>query len=280
MKRNLTRVFPSLVVFAVVLLAFTTPAAEQVIFKTLTFSSAGPSGGPFGHTGQAGQVQILAVNNTTRLNFSLSGLTPSTVHSAWLSLDTTQVPFSTDSSGGLIAIDPATGTTAHVFPFTPGAADNSGFKEGNGLDPNGFITDAAGNANFIINLNYNIFNPAVAPVVLRPGTIQTTATAVDSTGACAGSSGSATPSFVDSGYMRVYNTSAPANAPNSSPSFQLTNGPLKPVLVRGNVIRLTLAEHFDGLTHGHLPGLNVPGSMCGDWAARLTGPLSAAVSAN
>jgi hypothetical protein len=273
-----TRVLTCLIALAAFL--FVVPAQAQVSEKTLTLGAAGPSSGPFGHTGQAGQVQIEASTNSTTLEVSVSGLTPNTVHTLWIGFETTQPPFAFDSAGNLIAVDPATGTTARVLAFTPGTAETSGFKAGNGLDPNGFITDSSGAAEFTIQLNYNIFSPAVGPVVLVPGTTQTVAVTVDANGNCVASSSGTFMSAVDSGYMRVFDTSTVPSPPNVSPSFQLTNGQLKPRLVRGNLNLLAVLEHFDGLTHGHRPGVPISMSKCGDHAARLTGLLSNAVSEN
>ena len=240
--------------------------------KTLTLTVAGPVSGSFGRSGQAGEVVIKTKGGSTTLRFSLSGLKPNAAHTVWLIFDTTQSPFS-QTSGGLVAADPATRTTAPVFGFAPAAADNAAFTAGVGLDPNGFVTDASGNAEFRIDLNFDIQQPESTPVVLRPGTTQALEVASDS-GPCVAASGGAFQAVIDSNFMRVFDTSKAASPPGASPSFQMAEAPLKAMLVRGTVRALTVAEHFDGLTHGHLPGANFPGSgSCGDWAARLTGAL-------
>ncbi len=95
-----------------------------------------------------------------------------------------------------------------------------GLRQEMDLTPNGFVTDANGDANFQIQLNYNIFQPGVSPVVLRPGATQTVAVAPAS-GTCVSSSTGALPSRIESGYMRVYNTSTVANLPATSPAFQV-----------------------------------------------------------
>ncbi|HJZ67966.1 MAG TPA: hypothetical protein VKF81_07590 [Blastocatellia bacterium] len=243
--------------------------------KTLMLTATGPASGSFGRSGQAGAVVLKTKGGGTTLRFSLSGLKPNAAHTVWLIFDTNQPPFS-QTSGGLVATDSLTGTTAPVFGFAPAAADNAAFTAGVGLDPNGFVTDASGNAEFKIDLNFDILQPASAPVVLRPGATQVLEVASDSGSApCVAASGGTFQAVIDSNFMRVFDTSKAASPPVTSPSFQTTDAPLKARLVRGTVKALTIAEHFDGLTHGHLPGANFPASgSCGDWAARLTGALA------
>lgn len=238
------------------------PARAQTVEKTLALSAAGPV-----NFGQSGTVEIKVENGNTTLEFSLSGLNPNTVGTAWEILNTTQAPFSNDVTLGLIATDTATGTVAKVFGATPAAADNSGFTAGNGLDPNGFLTDANGNAKFEIELNYDIFQPGVAPVVLKPPVTQPSACFPTGTT-------TRFPFIMDSAYMHVFDN---FTSPSTAPSFPVLEGPLKAKLVRGNVTALVLVEHLDGLTHGHLPGVGVAESNCGDHAARLRGKLADAV---
>jgi hypothetical protein len=263
-------------------LSLSSPATGQMTEgqndkKTLTLTATGPASGPFGRSGQAGQVVIKTKNEGTTLRFTLSGLVPNATHTVWLIFDTNQPPFSQTSSG-LVATDPATGTTAPVFGFSPAAADNAGFTAGIGLDPNGFISDASGNAEFKIDLNFDIMQPASAALVLRPGATQTLGLASDTGGSpCIAATGGAFQAVIDSNFVRVFDTSKSASPPGASPSFQMAEAPLKAKLVRGTVKALTIAEHFDGLTHGHLPGANFPSSgSCGDWAARLTGAVASA----
>lgn len=244
--------------------------------RTLALTAIGPAGGSFGRTGQSGVVVIKAKNGRTTLKYSVSGLRPNAVHGVWLILDTSQPPFVPGSSP-LLAADSATGTTAAVFDFTPEAADDGGFTGGNGLDPNGFITDADGNANFTIELNYDIFQPAVAPVVLAVGTsqmVEVSSAFGSPPGPCVGSSGSEFAAQLDSAYMRMFDTSRTASPPATSPGFQVTDAPARAKLVRANVKAVVVVDHFDGLTHGHLPGINVSGSGCGDFAGRLRGMLA------
>lgn len=278
---KLVAILPA-VLAAIAVLTTPKPARAGGVEKILTLTAAGSTSGPFGHSGQMGSVTIEVHGGKTELDFSLTGLTPNAVHGVWLILDTGSAPYIGTCAGPLCtAQDSLTGTTASVFPFTPAAPDNAGFTAGNGLDPNGFLTDASGNAKFEIDLDYDIFQTGVAPVVLNPGLTQTIAVTPSAPGDppnCTGGSGSLAVK-IDSGYMRVYNTSTVASLPGTSPSFQVLDSALKPRLVRGTVVRITLIEHFDGVTHGHLPGLHVgsPAASCGDWEGRLTGKLADAV---
>lgn len=267
----------------------------QDVQKNLAFQHDGNTSGIYGLNGQGGTVQITVENGHTTLDFSLSGLTPNAVHSVWLLLDSGAnpcgganqpaclAPFVSCAGPQCVAIDAATGTKANVFGFTPAARDSAGFRAGNGLDPNGFVTDDDGNASFTIKLNYDIFQPGVAPTVLRPGDSQTLAVTFDSPTmgtTCVSTPGASFPARIDSAYMRVYNTSTVANLPSVSPSYQVLDEKGRPRLVRASVRAFEVIEHFDRLTHGHLPGfhvLNPAASACGDFENRLVGNLADAV---
>jgi hypothetical protein len=246
--------------------------------RELTLTAMGNTEGAYGLTGQAGQVTIKTANQGySILEFSVSGLRPNKVHSVWLSFDTTRAPFAGERPD-FIATDPQTGTTADVFGFAPLAADNAGFTAGIGLDPNGFITDDRGNAKFTIELNYDIFQLESAPVLLRPALSQTVWAVTDpETGRCAAAGARTMDSWIDTGYMRVFDASVVADPPGVSPSYQVLDLQAKPRLVRGKVSAFTLAEHFDGMTHGHVPGRHIgdPTALgCGDWEGRLQGNLA------
>ncbi len=243
----------------------------QSVTKTLTLSPAGTTSGPYGLTGQTGQVVITAQTGRTILAFTVTGLRPNAVYTCWMNLDTSKPPFVTGASP-TVAMDPETGTRAEVNGATPAAADNAGFVAGNGLDPNGFITDADGKAAFTKELNYDIFKDGVAPVVLRATASQTIGlAAATSSSPCVGSSTSSAAASVDSGYMRVFNTSTIANPPAVSPGFQVLDAKMKPRLVRGTVRGFSIVDHFDGLTHGHVAAGS---SGCNETAARLSGTLA------
>ncbi len=288
-------------------LAFAPPANAQddqgEVEKVLVLqpSRDGLTSGPFGHTGQAGAVHIEVEQGQTTLQFSLTGLTPNAVHSVWLILDSGANPCGTDGLPACLApfvtcnlpacqvLDPATGRLINVFRLSPAAADDAGFKAGMGLDPNGFVTDGDGNANFTIKLNYDIFLPNVAPVVLRSGSplasmsTQSLAVAFDAAGTtCFSSPGANFEGRVDSAYLRVYQDKPGtiANLPAFSPGYQLLDANGKPQLVRAGVRAFYLIEHFDRLTHGHLLGrhvVNPLSSSCGDFDSRLSGKLADAV---
>jgi hypothetical protein len=282
------------------------PASPQLnqaeVDKTLVLQPNGISGGLlFGHSGQAGVVHISVEGGQTTLRFSLTGLTPNAVHGVWLLLDSGAnpcggagqpaclAPFTSCNGPACVTKDPTRGTPVNVFGFSPAAADDAGFTAGNGLDPNGFVTDASGNANFKIALNYDIFQANVAPLVLRPGDTEALAVAFDAMGTTCSSSlftaGVTAPytARVDSAYMREYSTSTVPNLPATSPSYQLLDASGKPRLVRAGVQGFQLIEHFDRLTHGHVPGFHVANpaaSSCGDFDNRLTGNLADATLDN
>src|SRR5215469_4282832 len=254
-----------------------TGALAAGVHERLALAAAGPSSGPHALTGQSGSVDITIRNGVTKLKFSLGGLTPNAVHSAWLIFDTSKAPFSGTTEATLGATDPVTGTFALVHPSSPATADTSAFTSGVGIDPNGFITDAQGSARFQKLINYDITQSQAAPVVLRMPVAAQSVPEMDVSGSCV--AGGSSTLGEESTYMRTYDTSG------VPPHFQQTNGPLAPKLVRGQVLLLLLVEHFDGLTHGHIPGEPFgsattipPGTACGDWATRLVGPLSNAVS--
>ena len=260
-------------------LASDASASATSIETTLTLDPDGATDGIYGHKGQAGTIDIQALDGMTNLGFSLSGLTPDSVYSVWLLLDTAQSPFVSGTCPNCVARDANTGTLANVYGFSPGAPDNAGYTAGNGIDPNGFVADADGNATFTINLNYDIFQADSAPLVLRAGTTESVAV-MPMPGTCVGLQTGDFPAAVDSGFMRVYDPSIVANLPAVSPAYEVLDGKLKPRLVRGTVTGFEIAEHFDGLTHGHRPGLHIgnpAASTCGDWEGRLTGNLANAM---
>lgn len=220
-----------------------------------------------GTGGQTGQVVITTGGNGATLTLTASGLTPNTVHSFWLVLDTTQPPFVTDAVLGLsVVTDKNLGTLAAVSPNSPAVDDRSGFKGGTGLDPNGFVTDANGNATFTTKLNFDPTKPETAPIVLAGQSETVQVSPVTGPGTCVVTPGSSYPASVDSTYVRQYDTS------RKEPAFQIHDGYYRAKLVRGTVANLVVVEHLDGLTHGHTPGVNVVKvSGCGDHVGKLIG---------
>jgi len=220
----------SSLLFLVIVLAWIERAGahEQNQEWTLTLQPDGQPPAPYGLTGQQGTVRIAVEDDGSALNFALSGLRPRSVHGVWLLLKTAtdpnkdcgaanqqscEPPFRSCVGVVCQVLDPATGQNTAVYSFTPAAADTSGFTAGNGLDPNGFVTNARGDAKVQIRLNYNVFGDAVSPV-------------------------------------------------------------------RASVAGVDVVDHFDGLTHGHVPGMNVANpafASCGDFAGRLSGSLEDAV---
>jgi hypothetical protein len=247
--------------FAVFVAAFmpTAIAANQTV--TLT---------PIGSGTQSGQVVITTGTGSATLVLTATGLTPNTLHSFWLVFDTTKPPFLTDAVLGLsVVTDANLGTLTAVRPNSPAVDDRSGFKGGTGIDPNGFVTDANGNATFTVKLNFDPTKSGTTPVVLAGQSENVQVSPVTGTGTCVVTPGSAYPALVDSTYVRQYDTS------RKEPAFQIHDGYYRANLVRGTVASLVVVEHLDGLTHGHIPGVNVVTmSGCGDHAGKLTGNVA------
>lgn len=220
-----------------------------------------------GSGSQTGQVVVTETPEGVTLNLTVSGLTPNTVHSFWQVFDTTKPPFVTDAILGLsVVIDTNLGTLAAVRPNTPAVDDRSGFKGGTGLDPNGFVTDANGNATFTVKLNYDPTKPESAPIVLAGQGETLQVTPVTGPGTCVATPGSSYTALVDSAYVRQYDTS------RKEAAFQIHDGFYRAKLVRGTVASFVVVEHLDGYTHGHVPGVNVVTmSGCGDHVGKLIG---------
>jgi hypothetical protein len=251
------KLFLAFSVFATALMP-TAIAANQTV--TLT---------PIGSGAQSGQVVITVGTGSATLVLTATGLTPNTLHSFWLVFDTTKAPFLTDAVLGLsVVTDVNLGTLTAVRPNSPVADDRSGFKGGTGIDPNGFVTDANGNATFTAKLNFDPTKPGTTPIVLAGQSESVQVTPVTGTGTCVATPGSSYPALVDSTYVRQYDTS------RKEPAFQIHDGYYRANLVRGTVASLVVVEHLDGLTHGHIPGVNVVTmSGCGDHAGKLTGTV-------
>jgi hypothetical protein len=269
-------------------------AHEQNQQWNLTLQPDAQPPAPYSLTGQQGTVRIDVEDDGSALNFALSGLRPRSVHGVWLLLKTAADP--TQDCGGVSqqsceppflscvgpvcqVLDPATGQNTGVYSFTPAAADTSGFTAGNGLDPNGFVTNARGDANVQIRLNYNVFADSASPLVLTAVVSQSVAV-TPTLNLCEASSTARLAARVDSGYMRTFDPTTNPDPPVVSPSFQVLQARRRPRLVRASVAGVDVVDHFDGLTHGHVPGLNVANprfASCGDFAGRLSGSLEDAV---
>lgn len=245
--------------------------------RLLRLAAIGATTGPFGKTTQSGEVEIEVVGGRTRLEFMLFGLTPNAVHSVIVDFDLTQPPLvGSAPPANCVATDPETGTRADVYCFTPAAPDDAAFTGGQGLDPHGFISDESGNAIFRQQLNYDIFQPESAPVVLRPGVTQTVP-ATASGGTCIGARDGTLVAPVGSAYMRVFDPATAASLPTRSPSFAVPQARLKPRLVRATVLSVIIQEHLDGFTRGMVNGVGVitggVSQPCGDHGRRLQGSL-------
>ncbi len=223
---------------------------------------------PIGSGSQTGQVVVTETSGGVTLELTVSGLTPNTVHSFWQVFDTTKPPFLTDAVLGLAVVtDKNLGTLAAVRPNTPAVDDRSGFKGGTGLDPNGFVTDANGNAKLTVKLNYDPTKPGMAPIVLAGQGETVQVAPVTGPGACVATPGSSYNALVDSAYVRQYDSS------RKEASFQIHDGFFRAKLVRGTVASFVVVQHLDGLTHGHVPGVMFAVSGCGDHVGKLIGTV-------
>jgi hypothetical protein len=238
------------------------PNAHAGTKQTITLASLDGSNA-------AGSVVVTPANGGATVILTVSGLTPNAVHSFWQLLDVTSAPFVVDPILGLAVVtDNNLGTLAPVFPASPAAADNAGYKGGTGLDPNGFVTDSKGMATITIKLNYDITKLQTSPIVLAPQTQTVQVEPATGLGPCTASAGGNFQSFIDSAYARKYDTS------KASPSFQLKDGNYRAKLIRGTVVNLIVVEHLDGLTHGHLPGVMADVVGCGDHLGKLIGVVA------
>jgi hypothetical protein len=266
------------VLFAFAVTGPVAPVRGQGFQSTLIFLPAGPTTGLFARTTQTGDVEFWGEESRrTTLEFTLFGLTPHGVHSVFLDLDPARAPLS-GVAPDCVATDPATGTRADVYCWTPAAPDNAAYTSGVGLDPHGFVADERGNAQFRLQLNYDIRAPQSAPLVLRLGVTQTVGVAPAS-GMCTGSRDANFVSRIDSVFMRAFDTATAAVHPARSPSFPLLQAPAQVRLVRATVRGFFILEHLDGVTHGRVIGQGVAGpgdGPCGDHVRRLRGDLSAA----
>lgn len=284
-QRRLVVRIAALATLAAAPLMMTLPAHSQISEWALVFQTAGPVAGTFGRATQTGDVRISYIRTPGRspaslgtlLDFTLYGLTPNGVHSVFLELDPAQAPLS-GVVPDCVATDPATGTRAEVYCWTPAAPDNAAYPAGLALDPHGFVAGANGNARFQLELNYQIFRPQVAPVVLRPGVTQTVRV-TPIAGACTGSLDANFVSRIDSVFMRAFDVSARARHPAQSPSFPVRDAPNRVRLVRATIRAMFVLEHLDGVTHGRVLGQGVAGpgdGPCGDHVRRLRGELAQA----
>ena len=217
----------------------------------------------------AGTIIVTPANGGDTIILTVTGLAPNTVHSLWQLLDVTSAPFIVDPVLGLAVVtDSNLGTLAAVFPVSPAAADNAGFTAGTGLDPNGFVTDSKGAATLTLKLNYDITKLQSSPVVLAPQSETVQVEPATGLGTCTASAGGNFQSFIDSAYVRKYDTS------QANPSFQLKDGNSRAKLIRATVANLVVVQHLDGLTHGHVPGVMAEVSGCGDHLGKLIGTVT------
>ena len=115
-------------------------------------------------------------------------------------------------------VAPAFATTAPVFA-------------GMGIDLNGVVTNALGNARLRISLDYNLLETGTGPVVAADLVEQG-------------------PNRVGGGWLRIY--TEPLSSGASLQKVDESSG--LPMIYRSTVQGLTIVGHNDFVTHGHTPG--------------------------
>lgn len=163
--------------------------------------------------------RFLVALEENELEIEVSDADPYTLYTVWFNFSE-RPP---DSQ----AVAPAFATTAGVF-------------EGMVMDINGFLTDSNGDADFEVELDFNLLQPGDAPVVFQDNTSDPLRD-LDKQGM----------NRVGGHWKRVYPVQY-----NTAASLQLTGlHPGQPLVERGTARGIVIAQHFDFITHGHTPGV-------------------------
>ena len=120
----------------------------------------------------------------------------------------------------------------HPRGVAPTFASTAGVTSGMGLDLNAFRTNANGDANFRVRLDFNLLEPGASPIIAAELATQ---------GA----------NIVGGSWLRMY------TAPVVAPSVQAVDGNGLPVLVRSTAQGFTVQHHPDFTSHGHFPGTGI-----------------------
>ena len=111
----------------------------------------------------------------------------------------------------------------------PAIATTAGVTSGMGLDGNAFRTNANGDANFLVRLDYNLLEPGASPVIAEDLATQGV-------------------NIVGGSWLRMY------TAPVENPSVQAVDENGLPVVVRSTAQGFTVQLHPASTRHGHFPG--------------------------
>ena len=117
----------------------------------------------------------------------------------------------------------------HPRGVMPAVATTAGITSGMGLDGNAFVTNARGDANFRVRLDYNLLEPGASPVIAEELAMQ---------GA----------NIVGGSWLRMY------TQPVGEPSVQAVDENGLPIVVRSTAQGFTVQRHDDPTSHGHFPG--------------------------
>jgi len=201
---------------------------------------------------QASGAGTAVVNIKPRsLRIRVRGALPNTMYTVWtdhksratgqLAPDFPQYP-----------VDPATSYHGNPHPrgVMPAVATTAGLTSGMGLDGNAFVTNANGDANFRVRLDYNLLEPGASPVIAEDLAMQ---------GA----------NIVGGSWLRMF------TQPVAVPSVQAVDENGLPIVVRSTAQGFTVQRHDDPTSHGHFPGtggVDHFGVWKGDFPAECVNP--------
>lgn len=203
-------------------------------------------------SGQTGTVLVNIRPNSLRMR--VRGAAPNTMYTIWTdhrSRATGQMAADFPSPGPVQ--DPETGYhrgSAFARGVMPAVATTAGITSGMGLDGNAFVTNARGNANFRVRLDYNLLEPGASPVIAEDLAMQ---------GA----------NIVGGSWLRWF------TGPVAAASIQAVDEDGLPLVVRSTAQGFTVQRHDDPTSHGHSPGVGGVdhfGAWNGDFPAECMNP--------
>jgi len=185
------------------------------------------------------------------LRMRIRGAAPNTMYTIWtdhLSRATGQLapdfpPY---------PVDPLTSYHANPHPrgVMPAVATTAGITSGMGPDGNAFVTNANGDANVRVGLDYNLLEPGASPVIAEDLAMQGV-------------------NIVGGSWLRMY------TLPVAVPSVQAADENGLPIVVRSTAQGFTVQRHDGPASHGHFPGFGGVdhfGAWNGDFPAECMNP--------
>ena len=164
------------------------------------------------------------------LRIRVRGAAPNTMYTVWTdhrNRATGQLP----PDFPPYPVDPATSYHGNPHPrgVMPAVATTAGITSGMGLDGNAFVTNANGNANFRVRLDYNLLEPGASPVIAEDLAMQGE-------------------NIVGGSWLRMF------TQPVAVASVQAVDEEGFPIVVRSTAQGFTVQRHEDPTSHGHFPG--------------------------